>query len=443
MQLIYDENELALFPRPYYVSVYVNQRAISQSNRSSGPFAEVSLRVPYFHSSTSSFPQFWLAFWVLISYLSVAIALPVTPLFITQHLGMSNTLGGLAVGIAFVSTIATRGWVGRQCDRIGGKPCMMHGLIAYAVASLICAAAAWRTMPAGAAYALVIAGRLLMGLGESQTLLGALSWGIVLAGPERSGRFMSWLGAGMYGSFALGGPLGLFLYAHTNYAGAMAACVAAPLLGMLALSGTPAAAPPPHDAPVSFLRIVGSVWRQGAVLGLQGVGFAVLGAFLSIDFLKHRWTNAGAALSIFAGGFVLVRFLCSHLPDRIGGYKVAAVSIAVEAVGMTLLWLAPANAVALLGALLTGVGCSMMYPAMGVEVVRKVKPQLRGSALGGYSAFQDVAYIVSAPMTGLLADHFGISVVFLAGAIAAVLGLGLLLTGRGAALPALDQTRAE
>ena len=71
----------------------------------------------------------------------------------------------------------------------------------------------------------------------------------------------------------------------------------------------------------------------------------------------------------------------------------------------------------------TGTGCSFRYPAMGVEVIRKVRPELHGTAVGGFAIFQDVAYGGTAPIAGLFADHFGYSVVFMVGFAATLMAL--------------------
>jgi MFS family permease len=177
----------------------------------------------------------------------------------------------------------------------------------------------------------------------------------------------------------------------------------------------------------SFWTVLGKIWWHGSIVGLQGIGFAAIGAFFVLYFLDRHWGYAGLGLTAFGGGFVLVRILLGHLPDKVGGLPVAIGSLAVEAVGQALIWSAPTPAIALAGAFLTGLGCSMVFPSMGREVVRLVEPHLRGTALSGFSAFQDLAYGLTGPIAGLLADRAGYNSVFLIGAVAAICGFIIAL----------------
>lgn len=364
---------------------------------------------------------------LFLSYLTVAMSLPAVPIHVVNGLGLGNAWGGLAVGIAFLSTILTRARVGAWADRLGGKLCMQRGLILYALAGLVCATASWSGLHSNAAYAVLVGGRLLLGLGESVAMVGMISWAIGLMGHARAGAVIALVGIGMYGAFAAGGPLGLALLDHVGFAGLMAVCTMLPLVGLAAIHWLPAVAPHAGQRE-SFWRIIGRIWRPGAVVGLQGVGFAALGAFLSLYFLSRGWPHAGLGLTFFGVGFVAMRLVCGNLPDRIGGTPVAIASLLVEAGGQYLIWLAPGPYSALAGALLTGLGCSMVFPAMGAEIVKQVPPNLRGTALGGFAAFQDLAYGATGPLVGILADRMGYPPVFLIGGLAATLGLSMAIS---------------
>ena len=65
----------------------------------------------------------------------------------------------------------------------------------------------------------------------------------------------------------------------------------------------------------------------------------------------------------------------------------------------------------------------MVFPAMGSEVVKRTPPHLRGVAVGGFAAFQDLAYGATGPLVGGFADRMGYPAVFLIGGLAALLGV--------------------
>ena len=113
-------------------------------------------------------------------------------------------------------------------------------------------------------------------------------------GPKRSGQVLALVGMGLFGAFAVGSPIGIALFAEAGFAGVMGVCALVPLVGLAMV--LPVAAVLPHlGARLPFWRIIGRIWNLGVVVGLQGVGFAAIGAFMPLLFLHRDWPYAGSA----------------------------------------------------------------------------------------------------------------------------------------------------
>lgn len=366
-----------------------------------------------------------LSFAMFFAYMTIGLPLTVIPLYVHQLQGMNDTVVGMVMGSQFLATLVTRSYAGRRVDQYGAKRTTLQGLFTCSLSGLIwllvtsVPADSWLLLP------LLLLARLLLGIGESQIVTGNLSWAIALMGSMETGRVMSWNGIATYGALAAGAPLGLLIMQTLGIKVAAACAAVLPVLA-LAMNATVPAVPAHGGQRLPLSGVLKMIWQAGLGLALQGVGFAVLGAFVSLYFDQRHWGNAGLALTAFGLAFIAMRLLFSGLADRYGGRRIASLLLLVECGGLLTLSLAPNVMVALIGAALTGAGCSLIFPALGVIVVRLVPARVRGTALAGYSAFQDLSYGITGPITGLLAGMYGYPAVFFAAACCALSGAALV-----------------
>lgn len=352
---------------------------------------------------------------VFVGFLTLGLALPVLPLHLQSALKMSPLVIGTVIASQFVAALLTRAWAGSMVDLRGTKRAVVIGLGLGACSGLAYLASLGAPGDYGA-VAVLTGARLLLGCAESLVVTGALGWGVGLAGPQNAGKVMAWVGIAMYGAYAAGAPLGVFVYGRSGFAGIALAAVAIPLLALAIVARVPALAPS-HKVRVPFYKVLRAVWLPGLGLALSSMGFCALTAFVALLFADRGWGDAALAFTAFGVAFIGARRLFGHLPDRVGGAKVALVCVLVEAAGQLLVWSAPGALLACVGAAITGFGYSLAFPGFGVEAVRRAPPESRASAMGAYVAFLDISLAVCGPLAGLVAIRWGVGSVYLAGAL--------------------------
>lgn len=360
-----------------------------------------------------------------IAYILIGLPLAVFPGVVHFKLGYSATLAGGLISLQYVATLLTRSLVGRLCDQKGGKFAVMLGLVCAALNGIFILLAGHAQTPL-LVLAWLFLSRLMLGGAESGCGTGCNIWGMARLGPAASAEVMSWNGIASYGGIALGAPLGVMLMHWGGLEAVGAVAVLLPLLGLLGACFSPAARPLAGVKRVGMLRVVRDVWAYGSALACASFGFGVIVAFMALYYAAHGWHGAAYALTSFGVCFVLVRLALVGVIGRFGGFRVALVSHLIEVIGLILLWQASMPALALLGAGLAGFGLSLIFPALGVEVLKTVDSGNRGSALAIYTVFLDIALGLTGPVAGAVAGAHGYPAAFGLGAV--VVCAALLLT---------------
>ncbi len=347
---------------------------------------------------------------VFVAYLVIGLAMPVLPLHVRFDLGFSTFIVGLVSGGQFAASFFSRMWAGHYADQRGPKHAVVTGLLMASASGLLCLLSL--RFAGSTSVGILLLGRAVLGIAESFIVTGALSWGLMLMGPQNTGKVMSWVGTSLYAAFAVGAPTGTALYAGYGFA---AIALAATLIPLVALPLVPSmrAASATSQPSAGLVKVAGAVWLPGLGVALSGVGLGAIITFIGLFFAQRGWTPAWPAFTALSIAFIVGRALFGHLPDRIGGAKVALVCILIEAVGQALIWLAPSPALALLGVTVSGLGYSLVYPGLGVEAIRRAPPQNRGLAMGAYTICLDLSLGVASPALGLIAGR-GLGSVYLA-----------------------------
>jgi len=369
---------------------------------------------------------------VFVGFLAIGLPLPVLPLHVHDTLGMNALVVGIVIGSQFAAALLSRAWAGTLADARGAKRAVVAGFVVAAFSGIaFLVSLAFSGEPA-ASMGVLLAGRVLLGCAESLVVTGALSWGVGLVGPQNAGKVMAWVGIAMYGAYAFGAPAGVAVYGRWQFAGIAVATTLIPLAALALIVAVRPVAPTAARR-VPFYKVLGAVWVPGLGLALSSVGFGVITAFVALLFAAREWGNASLAFTAFGLAFIVARLLFGHLPDKLGGARVALVCVLVEAVGQLLIWGAGSAPMAYAGAALTGFGYSLAFPGFGVEAVRRAPPQSRGVAMGAYVAFLDISLGITGPAAGAVATAWGVGAVYLAGAVAVACSLAVavrLLGGR-------------
>lgn len=331
------------------------------------------------------------------SYLTIGLPLAVLPGYVHDAMGFSAFWAGLIISLQYFATLLSRPHAGRYADVLGPKKIVVFGLcgcflsgLGYLLADI---ASAWPMI----SLLLLGLGRVILGIGQSFAGTGSTLWGVGVVGSLHIGRVISWNGIVTYGAMAMGAPLGVLCHAWGGLQG-------------LALT------------------VLGRVWLYGMALALASAGFGVIATFITLFYDAKGWDGAAFALTLFSVAFVGTRLLFPNGINRLGGLNVAMICFGVEIIGLLLVGTAAMPWMAKIGVLLTGMGFSLVFPALGVVAVKAVPPQNQGAALATYTVFMDMSLGVTGPLAGLVMTWAGVPVIYLAAA--GLVAMALLLTWR-------------
>jgi MFS family permease len=360
------------------------------------------------------------------SYVCNGLPLAVLPGYVLNDLNLGPVFAGLVIGVQYMATLLSRPLAGQLADRWGSKRVVLYGLGGLVLSGVLTSLAIVLHAQLWLGTGLLLAGRVVLGVSSALVSTPCCTWAIGLYGTQNTARVMSWNGIAAYGGTALGAPLGVLVRDGMHLIG-IGLCTA--LLGLLALlfAWARPAAPILSGTRQPFHHVFLAVMPNGIAMACSSVGFGGLTAFIALYFNSLGWDNAAYCLTSFGVAFIVARLATPNLLPRFGGYRVVAVCMLVQSLGLLLIWQAPSPELVMLGAGLTGIGVSWVYPGLGVETLERTPPANRGAALSALSLFFDLAVGLAGPLMGLIASGWGYAEVFLVSGLLGIAGFLLVM----------------
>ncbi len=349
----------------------------------------------------------------LLCFLAIGAALPTLPTYVRGPLGSSDVAVGVVVGAFAVTSVVCRPLAGRQSDRRGRRVVLIAGALAMTAGGVL--------YLLSNSVATLIAARLVVGAGEGTVYTAGATWAVDLAPEDRRGFALGLFGLAVWGGLSLGPLAGELLRSSSGYDAVWALTAALPAAAVVIAMRLPQPEAPalsPQAEREALLPRAAA--RPGIALALANIGYAALAGFVVLA-LKARGIGGGATVfTAFAVAVFASRLVLSRVPDRAGARRTATAAGLLEALGLAVIASAHSLGLALLGALIVGVGFSMLFPSLALMVVGEVTDDRRGTAMGAFTAFFDIGVGLGGPIAGATAALAGYPAVFYLSAVAAL-----------------------
>ncbi len=349
----------------------------------------------------------------LLAFIAIGAALPTLPTYVRGPLGSGDVAVGFVVGAFALTSVVCRPLAGRQSDRRGRRVVLIVGALAMSAGGIL-------YLLSNSVATLILA-RLVVGAGEGTVYTAGATWAVDLAPEDRRGLALGLFGLAVWGGLSLGPLLGELLRSHAGYDAVWILTAALPAAGALIALRLPHPPPPALSPEAERAALLPHAARRpGLALALANMGYAALAGFVVLA-LKARGIGGGASVfTAFAVAVFASRLVLSRVPDWAGARRTATTAGLLEALGLTLIAAAQSLTGALLGALIVGIGFSMLFPSLALMVVGDVEDDRRGSAMGAFTAFFDIGVGLGGPIAGATAALAGYPAAFYLSAVAAL-----------------------
>jgi predicted MFS family arabinose efflux permease len=338
---------------------------------------------------------------------------------IATDLGVSEGAAGQLVTATSISGIVGGPLIVSALPRVDRR-WVMTGLTTLAILSNVLVALA-------PSFGLMLASRLLLGLALSGFWAMSLAVTAQLVPPDRLGRAMTIVNAGVSLATIAAVPAGAYFGEQLGWRAVFLLAAAA---GLVTLAAQLATLPsiPPSGAP-GFRTLLHTARTPVVATGILAIVLIAGGHFMGFTYLRPAFEGVSGLTPELLALLLLVYGVAGPLADRRLPVLVIAAPVAIGTGTVVFALLGSSLPLAFVTVFVWGVGFGAV-PTMVQTWMARVAPERLESAGGLVVAAFQVAITIGAAVGGLLIDSVGVQAAFLGGGIAAVLGAGVLSSAR-------------
>jgi DHA1 family inner membrane transport protein len=340
---------------------------------------------------------------------------------VSASLGVSVALAGQMVTLYALSYALLSPVIAAAAAHWPRKRLLLTGLVVFVIGNVITALAP--------TIELVLASRLLAGLGAAMFSPTATAAGASLVPPEQRGRALAIVIAGLSSATALGAPLGTFIGGWLDWRATMWFVSAVGAVAALGVAWRLPHVPTPPA--VSLARRLAPLADVRVLLTLLTTWLVYAGLFLVYTYIGSSFDRAtGGDARVLAGllllwgaAATLGNLVAGRLTDRLGSRRIINAAIAIAAIDFALLpWSSASLATAIPALVVWGLcGWGLLVPQQHRLI--SISPSSAPLLLGLNSAAVYVGVSMSGLLGGAAITLFDSHALGLVGAVFIAMGL--------------------
>ena len=381
-------------------------------------------------------PPGFSAIWacVALDLVGFGIVVPILPRYAERFGASPSTVGLLVASFSIAQLVFAPIW-GRLSDRIGRKPLLIASLVGTAVGSLL-------TGLAGTLW-LLFAGRIIDGVSGASVSVAQAAVADI-AEPEQRARLLGLLGAAFGLGFVAGPAIGALAVLGGPHVPFFIAAALAGANAVIAWKRLPetvslrANSPEPKEpADAQRGEFAGRSSGTGSLLLVTFIGMLAFSGFEATFalFAEGRLgISESSTYAVFAAIGVAIVIMQVKVVGpavrRLGERGAVQLGLAANAGGLVLLAGVHGWARLVVALLLLTVGQGLITPTLASMVAGRVGERRFGQGLGVQQAVGGLARVLGPIAGGVLFQHIAVSAPYVAGAIAVVVALVVLVAQR-------------